>query len=135
MNHRDWYDFCMELQIHVFSNSTFVFPYHCQQQNQNHEGFNIGDPELDDNVDVPKIYETVKDSWNTQLFDGLSQQGTLPPEATNILKASSNNGFTFMYNMHNIYNPLLMSFLTSIIPTHPMQNGKKLADHYNAAIY
>ena len=40
-----------------------------------------------------------------------------------------------MYNMHNIYNPLLMSFPTSIIPTHPLQNGKKLADHYNAAIY
>ena len=95
----------------------------------------MGDPELDDYVDVPKIYKCVKDSWNTQLFDGLSLQGTLPPEAKNILKASSNNGFTFMYNMHNIYNPLLMSFPTSIIPTHPLQNGKKLADHYNAAIY
>ena len=28
-----------------------------------------------------------------------------------------------------------MSFPTSIIPNHPLQNGKKLADHYNDAIY
>lgn len=107
MNHHDWFNFCMELQIHAFSNSTFVFPYHCQQRNRNHEGFNMGDLEKDDNVDVPKIYKCVKDSWNTQLFDGLLSQDTLPLEAKNILKASSNNGFvTFMYNMHNIYNPL-----------------------------
>ena len=95
----------------------------------------MGAPEQSDDVNVPTIYETVKDSWNIQLFEGLLQQGILPPEAKNILKASNNNGFIFMYNMHCAYNPLLMSFPTSIIPTHPLQNGKKLADHYNEAVY
>ncbi len=56
MTHHDWYNFCMELQMHAFSNSTFVFPYHCQQRNRNNEGFNIGDPEKSDDVDVPAIY-------------------------------------------------------------------------------
>ncbi len=69
------------------------------------------------------------------MFEGLSQPGNLPSEAKNILKASNDNGFIFMYNMHNAYNPLFMSFPTSIIPTHPLQNGKKLADHYNEAVY
>ena len=33
MNHCDWYDFYMELEIHAFTNCTFVLPYHCQQRN------------------------------------------------------------------------------------------------------
>ena len=57
----------------------------------------MGDPEKSDDVDVPIIYNNVKDSWNSQLFEGLSQPGILPAEAKNILKASNNNGFIFMY--------------------------------------
>ena len=94
MNHHDWYDFGMELQMHAFLNSTFIFPYHCQERNRNNEGFNMGDPELSDDVDVLIIYNNVKDLWNSQLFEGLSQPGTLPSEAKNILKASNNNGLS-----------------------------------------
>ena len=61
----------------------------------------MGDPEQSDDIDIPSIYSTVKVSWNNQLFEGLSQQGILPSKAKNILTASNNNGFTFMYNMYS----------------------------------
>ena len=69
----------------------------------------MGDPESDLIIDVPNIYSNVKDSWNSQLFKGLSKDGVLPHEAKSILASANGNGFAVMYQLHQRLNPLLIS--------------------------
>ena len=118
MTARDWYEFSQVLQHNAYQHCTFVLPYNCQKRDRNYEGFNMGDAEDPNNtieIDVPNCYQNVKDSWNNQIIAGVEKPGILPDEAKNIQKSSNNNGFAFLYSMHQRLNPLLISLPTTIV--------------------
>ena len=126
-NHEAFYYWYREVERLCYTYYMFVLPYYCAYQSCPHrQGFEIGNPLVDHNVDLHVDYTDIIPVFSQQLFQALSRDGILPTqESRDMLAASDGCGYACLYSFHCILNPILMikSEALELVSRHPSQNG------------
>ena len=76
-----------------------VMPFYLVTKNCGSEGYKMGDPRVDPNVDVDEFYRAQAQGQREQMAEVLRSTGAVPGgPATYILKPMGDNGFLFIHH-------------------------------------
>ena len=85
-NAHEWYKFHLTLEARACEYFLWVMPYHLQYPEcPDPRGFVIGDTETEIEADLHLDYVEMIYSWQSQIADGLAQDGILPTNEAKLL--------------------------------------------------
>ena len=80
-------------------------------------------------------YEGKLQYWFTHIFTRIKAEGILPPPGQQILSQVNGDGYLVLKELAQLFHYYLIKNKTSIIPSHPNQQGPYLTYHTKAMFF
>ena len=131
-----WANWCLCCQLRTYTYYAWIPPFYLVNKNWGPEGYKMGDPTVDPDVDIDECYHGHSQEWSDQMAEIVWHPVAVPDgPAKDYLYSIGDNGFAFIIYGDLHFNPNLLKVPQQLIPKHPSQDGLSVAQYHNKVDY